>query len=134
MDRDDPAALADELLQRRAAVADQPFGGGVLGIGRAAQEDDGAEALEAVSRKNDRILGGDRVEPALPGDGGDGVDSSRDRLVPVPGSAGVDEYGAAAWLCGSRGRNEEEGDQQQPAHRGSVEKKRAARKLRTALA
>ena len=48
VDRDDPAAALDELLERGAAVADQPFGCGVLRVGRAAEQDDDAKLAQPV--------------------------------------------------------------------------------------
>jgi hypothetical protein len=119
MDRDDPAAAAQELLQRRAPVADQPFRCRFLGIGRAAEQNDGAETLEARGGKNRRVLTRHDRQPTPSGDRRDRPNPVGDRIMPEPGRARIDQDRAAAGLRGRRRRGDAESDDEkdQAEHR-----------------
>ena len=65
MDRDDAAAVADELLERVAAIADQPLQVRLLWIRGATEENDGAKPLQAPGRENGRIFARDDAEAAF---------------------------------------------------------------------
>lgn len=131
MDGEHAAARTDELLQRIATASAQPFGSGVLRIGRRVEEDDYRELRQTLRREDCRVLVRLNGEAALDRKGANGIHSCRNGFVPIARRPQKDQDGLGRRvLCRRRCREDEDEKKNRIRHGVAyalVESKRAAR-------
>ena len=118
MNRNHAAAISNELLQCGAPVSDEPFGGGVLGIGRAAEQDDCTKALQAGIGKDRRVLARYDAKAALSSQSADRFDSGRNGIVPVPSRSRINEdrFGCGVGRCRCGASKQDQQEQEPTVH------------------